>query len=207
MTSKPLPEPTLFLPKSLIIIHGPLLAAKKVANVSLLLFLFSRLPATPSQRAVTQHLLAVARHKETSNNVPKALTIQIECLIGRKLVILHPNLQPFSSFHDPNSSTEGHVKCPCTQANPCTCTSMSSGFLCLFPWHICITVVIFTFAMSRVDRKSHSCPPHRAIVHGHLQMPAMPKVEGTAVNSAWHSFWARHHHYPPKLEILKRPRS
>lgn len=44
-------------------------------------------------------------------------------------------------------------KCPCSKVN--ICTSMSTGFLCLFLWHVFIPMVIFTFVMSREDRKLH----------------------------------------------------
>lgn len=53
-----------------------------------------------------EHLLstcfAPAEEQGDDSNVPEVLTIQTECLTGRKLAVLHPYPPPFSSIHDPD---------------------------------------------------------------------------------------------------------
>lgn len=98
-----------------------------------------------------------------------------QVLIGRKLEILRPHPWLYSTIRDSESSIQERVKQTPVQQGK------HLHFPAVCPFSIIILVVTCTFAVSRGDRNLYPRPPYQTTVHGHLEKPAVPKVEGSAL--------------------------
>lgn len=92
----------------------------------------------------------MVRNKETSNDVPEALTIQIKCSFGRKLAILYPHPQPFSSIHDPALSNYALKN----TLNRYPCTKKTAVVPCCLAFYVCF----FDFCICSVRRGQKNTP-------------------------------------------------